>query len=388
MKNINSIVNEMPQSGIRLIKNIADQRHDSIHLEIGQPDFQVAPHIRQAAVDAISNGLAGYCPNNGMQSTRQACVERLNLDYGINAHIDETTITVGAMGGLFNSLLAVINPDDEILVPDPGYPNYISTIRMVRGCPIPYDLVMDDKSGVQLDMDSLIKKITKRTKAIIINSPSNPTGWVAKSSEIQTLLNLAEKHGIFIISDESYNSYVYNENGHVSPLQFSREENIIGVYSCSKTYAIPGWRIGYTITSSKIASLFAKIQEGYCSSTSVISQKAAQIALQSSQEHVRRMKETYHERVLKTISLCNNLGIQAIRPDGAFYIMIRIPQAITINSEEVAIELATQIGVATAPGTTFGKNGKGFLRISLCKEFPMIEEGITRIGDWFKLKSL
>lgn len=384
MKELNRVAVDIPQSGIRKIKDLADRQPNVIHLEIGQPDFSVAPHIAQAAKDAVELGFSGYCSNSGLESTRIACTEQLHMDHDIIVDPKEVTITVGAMGGLFNSLLTVIQPGDEVLVPDPGYPNYISTISMLGGKPISYAIRMEPLQGCKLDISDIRNKITRKTKALIMNSPSNPTGWVASKEEVLALLEIAEQEGLYVISDEAYDHFVYTDEGHISPLQFSREENIIGVYSCSKTYAMPGWRVGFSVSSVKIAKIFAKLQEGYCSSTSVVSQKAAEIAMSGPQDIVVAMKETYRKRLLAVIKLCNELGLDVVVPQGSFFMMLKIPEGNYGSPDQLAVNLVIRAGVAVAPGSSFGSNGAGYFRISLCQKLEVIQEGIRRIHNYFK----
>ncbi|MGH0053867.1 MAG: pyridoxal phosphate-dependent aminotransferase [Sphaerochaetaceae bacterium] len=384
-KMLNTTAVEIPQSGIRVIKDMSDGLSDVIHLEIGQPDFSVSPHVIVAAQEAQGLGYSGYCANIGLEGPRQAFCARMKCDHSIDISAEQVTTTVGANGGLFNIFAAVVERGDEVLVPDPGYPNYSSAIALLGGVVVPYPLAISDNDMFFLDIDAMEKRITPKTKAIILNSPSNPTGWVATSEEIKEIVALVAKYGVYLISDEAYDHFVYTEGGHVSPLQYTMDDHIIGVYSCSKTYAMPGWRVGFTVSSPDLAKLFAKLQETYCGNTSTISQKAAEAALSGPQDCVTVMQKAYADRLQATMQCCDALGIEFRKPSGAFYMLLKVPSDVQrISSQLHAQKLVTETGVAVAPGSAFGMRGEEYLRISLCKDAATIEEGLYRMNTYFQ----
>lgn len=380
MKNLNPLVQSMPRSGIRMILDEASKYDDVIHLEIGQPNFPTPSHIVDAAARAAYDGFVGYTPNAGYLSLREAFAERLNENHLLKIQPEQVVISVGAMGALFNAFCALISYGDEVLIPDPGYPNYLMPIQLLGGKAIRYSL--DEENGFTFNIDNLLPLITDKTKVVVINSPSNPTGSVVGETQIVNLIQLALKRGFYILSDESYDRIIF-EGSHITPLKFSSDDHIIGIYSCSKSYSMTGWRVGCMVTSPALVPLMAKIQEMYVSCAPSVSQKAAEAALRGSQSCVIEMVNEYKRRRDIALETCNILGLKHIIPKGAFYVMIGIPEFYSKNSMDLALELIRDGGVALAPGMTFGPKGERYLRASLCVSEKNLRDGIIRLGSYY-----
>jgi aspartate aminotransferase/aminotransferase len=376
--NLNQAAVNMPRSGIRVILDEANKLENVIHLEIGQPDFPTPPHIIEAAMRAAYDGYTGYTPNAGYSQLRDAFANRLNIDSHLNVSSNQITVTAGAMGALFNAFCAFISPGDEVLIPDPGYPNYYMPIGMLGGKAIPYPLLLDDEFPIRADMISPL--ITRFTKVIVINSPSNPSGSVINESELIKILELANKNGLKIISDEAYDHILF-EGQHISPLKYSDSSSIVAIYSCSKTYSMTGWRVGFLVTSPNLAPLMSKLQEMYISCAPSISQKAAEAALNGPQTCVRDMVNVYQKRKDISLELCNTLNVKYVKPKGAFYLMIKLPECEKANSMQFALGLLKSQKVAVAPGITFGGHGEGFVRVSLCANQDVICSGLRIIAS-------
>jgi len=382
MKNINLVVKNMARSGIRIILDEANKYDNVLHLEIGQPDFSTPAHIIQAAHKAALEGYTGYTPNAGYGSLREAFTERLEIDHNITVSPDQVVVSVGAMGALFDAFGVLVTKEDEVLVPDPGYPNYQMAINFLNAKPVSYPLRINS-SGFFLDPDVIKSLISKRTKAIVINSPSNPTGFMLDEKSLSKIIEIAYRFGIYIISDEAYDHIVFDKP-HISPLSFGQNNQLVSIFSCSKTYAMTGWRVGFIVSSREISKLSSKLQEAYVSCAPSISQKAAEAALRGPQDCVEQMNFTYKRRRDIAMSICDSLGIHYVRPSGAFYLMVLLPASYKNDSMNFALDLVRNHKLAVAPGITFGKNGAGYIRLALCASEDTIREGLFRLSKVLK----
>ena len=381
MKTINPVVSNLPCSGIRQIYNEANQYSDVLHLEIGQPNFPTPSHIIQAAHQAARDGFTSYTPNAGLVSLREAFSFSLQRDYQIQVSPDQVVVSVGAMGALFNTFAVLTARNDEVLIPDPGYPNYSMALKLLHVSPVAYPLYIKHDNFC-IDTGIIKSLITKRTKAIVINSPSNPTGLMLDTKTMAEIVEIATQAGIFFISDEAYDHIIFDKL-HVSALSMEQSERIISIFSCSKTYAMTGWRVGFAVAPVEISQMIAKIQEATISCASSISQKAAETAILGPQDCVEQMKIAYLENRDDAIRMCEQFSIKYIKPDGAFYLMISLPPFIHQNSMKFSLDLLKEMKVAVAPGSTFGSQGEGYIRIALCTSKVNIKEGIQRIASYF-----
>ena len=366
----------VPPSGIREIVNLVIARPDSgiVRLEIGEPDLPIEPHVVAAAQDAAARGI-GYTQSFGICSLREAITARLARLAGLTYTADEIVITQG--GGQAVSLVfsALLDAGDEVLVPDPAWPNYVMSALLRGAVPVPYQL--RPANGFLPDLDELRDLITERTRLIVLNSPANPTGAVVPATTVAAIVELAAAHGIWVLSDEVYDELVF-EGEMANAAQYDRE-HVVGVYSFSKTYSMTGWRVGYTASPRPLARLLGTLQEPTLSCISAVSQHAALAALEGPQQGVADKREIYRGRRDLVSELLADGGFDAVRPAGAFYQMV--PLAPGTDSRLAALDLVEH-GVATAPGTAFGDVATDQLRVSLAASETALRTGLERLVAW------
>jgi aspartate/methionine/tyrosine aminotransferase len=350
---------------------------NAIHLEIGEPDFPTPPHIVEAAVEAARGGYTKYTASRGIPSLRDALVEKLQRKNQISANANDVLFTVGGVQALFNAFMALVEPGDEVLIPDPGWPHTEAMIRLAGGRPVRYPL--RPERAFEPDLDAL-EDLAARTapKAIYVNSPGNPTGGVFDRSTMQAICAIAERSGAWLVSDEAYESLTFGME-HVSPASILPERTF-SVYTLSKTYAMTGWRAGYLVTPLGLGAEVTKIQEPVISSPTAIVQKAAEAALRGPQDVVAEMAAAYRERRDLVVNLLDGTGLLPAAPRGAFYAMIDISAA-GQDSRTFARWLVTEKGVAVAPGSTFGPSADKAVRISLAAAPALLAEGVRRLAE-------
>ena len=376
VKSISNTVRSIPRSGIRVILDLA-QRPGVIHLEIGQPDFPTPPHIVEAAFRAAREGKTGYTPNAGYASLREAICEKLERENGVLTDPDRITVTIGAMEALYASLLTILEPGDEILVPDPGYPNYHMAATLCGGRTIRYPMLADE--GYQPDVDAIEDLITPATKAVVINSPSNPTGAVITEPRMKAIADSAERHDLYVVSDECYEKIIF-DGDHVSPASFGGSDRYFTVNSLSKSYAMTGWRVGYVAAPSELAPMFVKLQESIVACAPSISQVAAEAALRGPQDCVADMVASYRRRRDLAVDVVRSKGLFRYAPGGAFYLLIDVP-GWSGDTYTFAREVLESRDVAIAPGETFSESDRRFVRISLATDSELLREGLARLCD-------
>ena len=375
MKPLSTAPSEMPRSGIRVIMDMALKVPDAIHLEIGQPNFPTPAHISEAAHQAALHGFTGYAPNAGLLSLREAIVEKVQRDNHIQAGLENVIVTTGGMGGLFSTLTALLEPGDEVLLPDPGYPNFEMIARLCHATAVRYPL--DPEKNFQPDLGVLPGLVTSRTKAILINSPSNPTGAVFPPETIAALVDFATEQDLYLISDECYEAIVFDAR-HVSPASLDNSGRVVSIFSFSKTYAMTGWRVGYVVAAANIAAVVSKLQEATVACTSSLSQKAAEAALKNSQDCVASMVAAYRTRRDKALEILRKQQLNFYVPEGAFYVLVDVSRY-THDSDLFARELLQKEKVAVAPGRTFGPGGLKYVRVSLATADQDLITGLDRV---------
>jgi aspartate/methionine/tyrosine aminotransferase len=365
----------MPRSGIREIMDLAATVPQVIHLEVGEPDFDTPEHIVDAATKAAREGFTKYTPNRGTLSLRQALVEKLRTDNGIDVSIENVVVTLGGVGGITSAAMVTVEAGDEVLMPDPGWPNYESACMLIGGIPRKYPL--DPCMGFLPDLSALEGLVTERTKMLLINSPCNPTGAVFPRETIEALLHFASRHDLYLLSDEVYEHIIF-EGEHTSPARLDHDGRVISCFSFSKTYAMTGWRIGYVAASKEIAEVITKLQEPLISCVSGIAQKAGEAALLGPQDCVARMCQSYKKRRDTAVNILQSSNLLTSIPQGAFYILLDISST-GLESYVFAKALLKEQGVAVAPGGAFGEVGKNYVRVSLATEEGKLREGLERL---------
>lgn len=378
MRPLSSTVKNMRRSGIREIMDLAQAMPEVIHLEVGEPGFPTPSHIVQAAHKAAEEGFTKYTPNAGLLSLREQIVSKLAALNGLELSVENVVVTTGAVGALATALIAILEPGEEVLIPDPAWPNFEMIIICSHGVPKFYPLSPENRFWPEIGV--LEDLVTPRCKAMIMNSPSNPTGAVFPAEHIQALVDFAVRHDLYLIADEVYEQLIF-EVDHVSPGRLDDDGRVVGVHSFSKTYAMTGWRVGYAVASRSVAELIAKLQEPYFSCASSVSQKAAEAALMGSQDCVAKMRKEYQKNRDLAAKLLKDAGLAFVRPQGTFYTMVDI-SAFGLDSYTFAKKLLEEQAVAVAPGRTFGPSGDGYIRISLAPTAVEIREGLARLASF------
>jgi aspartate/methionine/tyrosine aminotransferase len=368
----------MRRSGIREIMDLAAGRADVLHLEVGQPDFPTPPHIVAAACEAARSGFTTYTANKGLVEVRASIAAKLKTVNGIDSSVDDIVITAGAVNALMEALTTLVSPGDRILIPDPGWPNYQMMADVLSAQAVPYPLVPE--AGFLPDLDRLEElSRTSGARVLMVNSPGNPTGAVFPREVVERLVELASRHGMYLLSDECYEQIVF-DGEHVSPASLGQPEHVLSVFSMSKSYAMTGWRVGYVTGPRAVIDLVAKVQEPMISCATAIAQKAGQAALEGDQQCVREMTASYRDRRDTVVEVLRAGDLLISVPQGAFYIMADVARA-GQDSYAFARRLITEAGVAVAPGETFGPSGAGTVRLSLATATTDLREGAERLVE-------
>ncbi len=376
----------MPRSGIRRIMDNATAP-DILHLEVGQPNFRTPEHIIQAACDAAideAGRYTRYTPNMGYFSLREAIVEKLKRENGINAKVNNILVTPGASYGIAISLSVLLNQGDEVLVPDPGYVNFSILVPQYGGVVVRYPTLESEQFIPNIN--AIADKVTSQTKVIVLNSPSNPTGAVYTEEFVKDLMHLARDSNLYILSDETYEHIIF-EGKHVSVGRFDTEGRVMSLFSFSKSYSMTGWRVGYVVASDEIGEVLEKQQEFYASCAPSISQKAAEAALNNPNDCIKEMVEAYRRRRDIVVDILKKHGLFSYTPRGAFYILINITKT-GMDADGFADRLLGEKRVAVAPGTTFGEIGGRYIRVSMAVDEKVLAEGVERICSFIKSKTI
>lgn len=349
-----------------------------IHLEIGEPDFDTPKHIKEAAVRALHAGYTHYVPAAGIHELREAIAEYITKTRNVEVNSDEVIVTPGAKTAIFLAMLACVNPGDEVLYPNPGYPIYESIIRLLGARPIPIPLM--ESNNFRLDHEYFKEHITRKTRMIIINSPENPTGEVLSDEDLKLIADCIERRDdVVVLSDEIYSRLIYEgEHKSVISLPGMKEKTIL-IDGFSKTYAMTGWRLGYGVMPKKLADKMIKLAINTYSCTCAFIQIAGIEALKGPQKCVEEMLEELRKRREVIVEGLNNIkGIKCHKPKGAFYVFPNIKET-GMKSRELANYLLEKAGVAVLPGNSFGSYGEGYLRLSFANSIENIKEALIRI---------
>lgn len=383
MREPSTAITRMERSGIREIFDLANTIPDAIHLEMGEPDFQTPEHIREAAAKAADHGYTKYTPNAGIPALREAAASKVRKRNGIDATADQVIITPGAIAALYGTMMALCDPGDELLISDPAWPNYRMLADLQGLTTVRYPLLAENE--MQARAESIEPLISDRTKVILINSPSNPTGAIIDQAHLEDILALAESHDLWVVSDEVYDEMVFDGGSAPSAATSTHAERVISVFSFSKTYAMTGWRVGYAIAPPEIAPFIVKTQEPTTACVNAPAQIAAIAALEGDQDCVKTMRNAYEKRRNEVIRILAETNIPFVRPSGAFYLWIDISEA-GMSDLDFARELINKRSVAVTPGSAFGPASGAYVRISLASDADQLREGIGRlveaVRDW------
>ncbi len=378
-KRMDSLGTETAFEVLARAKALEKQGKDVVHLEIGEPDFDTPKNIKDAAAKALNAGYTHYTPSAGMPELRQAIAEYISKTRKLDVAPEEVVVTPGGKPIMFNSILALVNPGDEVMYPNPGFPIYESLINFVGAKPVPIPL--KEENEFSLDPEYVKENITKKTKMIILNSPENPTGGVVTKEDLKVIADcVADRNDLFVLSDEIYSRIIY-EGKHESITQFpGMKEKTILLDGFSKTYAMTGWRLGYGVMNKDLALKCAQLTTNSNSCTSAFTQMAGVEALKGPQTEPERMVAEFKKRREVIVSGLNSIkGITCKKPHGAFYVFPNITDT-GMDCRKLGDHLLYNGGVAVLPGTSFGKYGEGYLRLSFANSVDNIKKALDRIA--------
>src|ERR1041385_720280 len=352
-----------------------------VHLEIGEPDFATPDNITEAAIAAMNAGYTHYTPAGGIMEARDAVARFVGRRLGVEAAAEEVVLTPGSKNVLLFVLLACVEPGEEVIYPDPGYPIYSSLVNFIGATPVPVRL--REERGFRMDLDELASLVTPRTRLLILNSPQNPTGGVLTREDVQFIARLAVEHDLLVVSDEIYSQIVYGPE-HVSVLsEPGMKERTILMDGMSKAYAMCGWRLGYGVAPRELASRMEALMINSSSCAAAFTQMAMIEAFDSPEEELiisASIEQFRARRDLVVAGLNAMPGVHCETPQGAFYAFPNI-QGTGRDERELAEELLEQAGVALLPGTAFGAAGAGYLRLAYTQAEADLRTGLERIGN-------
>ena len=366
----------VPASGIRRVFEIAAQLDDVDMLVIGEPDVPVARHIGDAARRAWSEDRTNYTPNGGIAPLREALVAKLARENDIHVDVEQVWVTIGGTQALHQTMGLLLAAGDEVLVPDPGYTTFTMNAHMLDAVPVPYTLA--PAADFVPDIDELDRLVGDRTRAIVVNSPSNPLGVVYSEETLVRLLDFARRHDLWVISDEVYEYFTYGSK-HISLASLDHDDRVFSVFSLSKTYAMTGVRVGYLVTPKGLADTMRTVQEAQISCVAEPDQHAALAAVVGDHQPVADARDHYRQNLELATSLLDERGIRYLEPTGAFYLWIDMSHASGGDVASWAERLLLTERVAVAPGSAFGRSGEGWIRVCLATEPEVLTRGLSKL---------
>jgi aspartate aminotransferase len=354
------------------------QGRSIVHLEIGEPDFDTPAPIRAAAARALDEGFTHYGPSAGLPEVREAIAAFISKDRGLEVTPDQVVVTPGGKPVLTFAIMACVNPGDEVVVPDPGFPIYESVVRFVGATPKP--LALREEREFRFGAADLEPLLTPKTRMVVLNSPHNPTGSVLTPHDLDEIAALLREREIFVLSDEIYSKILYDGVHESIATRPGMAEKTILLDGFSKTYAMTGWRLGYGVMNPTLAKHVARLATNVYSCATSFVQRAAIVALGGSQDPVKAMVAEFHVRRNEIVEGLNAIpGIRCLKPAGAFYVFPNI-QALQMKSADAERILLEEAGVAVLSGTAFGPRGEGYIRLSYANSIENIREALRRIG--------
>lgn len=374
---LSNTVKEIKPSGIRKFFDVVSEMKDAISLGVGEPDFDTPWHIREEGIYSLEKGRTFYTSNAGLKELRvEICnylQRRLGLEYHFN---DEIIVTVGGSEAIDLAIRAMIDPGDEVLVPQPSFVSYIPCVQLAYGKPVPIEL--KEENNFKLTKDEILEKITDKTKLLVLPFPNNPTGATLVRKDLEEIAEVCIDKDIFVLSDEIYSELTYNgEHVSIACIPGMRERTVL-INGFSKAYAMTGWRLGYAAAPAVIMKQMIKIHQFAIMSAPTTSQYAAIEAMKNGDEDVKRMCESYNQRRRFVLHRFKEMGLDCFEPFGAFYAFPSIKK-FGMTSDEFATRLLKEEKVAVVPGIAFGDCGEGFLRISYAYSLEDLKEALGRL---------
>jgi aminotransferase len=375
-------VAQTPPSGIRKFFDIAATMEDVISLGIGEPDFVTPEAILQAGIESLQRGETAYTSNSGTIELRRALSRHLARLYGVSYHPeDEILVTVGVSEALYLAMTAILDPGDEVIIPEPCFVAYAPEVNFAGGRPVMVPTYVED--AFQVTAATIEAAITPRTKAILLGYPNNPTGAVMTRAVLEEIASLAQARDLLVISDEIYDRLVYGiEHTCVPSLPGMRDRTIL-LGGFSKDYAMTGWRIGYACCPPELLAAMRKVHQYTIMSAPTTAQAAALVALEQGDRYVEQMRQEYDRRRRLIVDGFNTLGLDCFEPRGAFYAFPSVARS-GMSSDEFATTLLAEERVAVIPGEAFGQSGQGFVRAAYAQSYEKIAEALNRMESFLR----
>ena len=370
-------------SGIRKFFDIVAEMDDVISLGVGEPDFDTPWHIRDEGIYSLEKGRTFYTSKSGLKELRMEIAAYLQRTQGLEYHyLSQIFVTVGGSEAIDLAMRAMINPGDEVLIPQPSYVSYEPCVVMADGKPVVIEL--KEENQFRLTPEELEAAITPKTKILVMPFPNNPTGAIMEREDLEKLVPIIEKHDLFVVSDEIYGELTYGGKKHVSIAALpGMQERTILINGFSKAYAMTGWRLGYACGPKEVIGQMVKIHQYCIMCAPTTSQYAAVEALRNGDEDVRRMRESYDERRRFVLFTLKEMGLPCFEPEGAFYVFPCIRE-FGMTSDEFATNLLKEEKVAIVPGTAFGNCGEGYLRISYAYSIESLKKALKRLENYVR----
>ena len=377
-------MNDIPFSGIRKVTEsvakLEKEGKDIISLSIGRPNFDTPAHIKEAAKKSLDEGHIFYTSNYGTESLRQAVADKLKRDNGLDYEMSDVIVTVGANQAVSIAMTALLDPGDEVLVPNPSWLHYFYCADLVGAKTVSYPLLEENNFNVV--PEDIEKLVTPKTKMVIVNSPNNPTGSVLSKESLQAIADIAEKYDLVVLSDEIYEKLIYDDSVHhsIASLPGMRDRTVM-IHGVSKSYSMTGWRIGFAVTANKeFISAMIRVLQYTVTCANSFAQDGAEVALNGPQDCVEDMRQQFDRRRKLVYDRINKIeGLSCIAPKGAFYCFVNIKK-LGMSDEEASNYYINEAGVAMVPGSAFGEYGKGYLRVSFANSSENIEKAMDRIA--------
>ena len=376
---ISETVQQLQPSGIRRFFDVANTMEDVISLGVGEPDFDTPWHIREEGIYSLEQGRTFYTSNAGLMELKKEIVRYLDRRFHLPYTLEQVLVTVGGSEAIDIALRSMLDPGDEVIIPEPCFVSYLPCVKMAGGVPVP--LPLEERDQFKLTKEKLLSAISDRTKILVLPFPNNPTGAIMTENELRQIAEIIEERDLFVLSDEIYSELSY-QGDHVSIASLpGMAERTIVINGFSKSYAMTGWRLGYAAGPEEIIKQMLKVHQYVIMCAPTTSQYAAVEALRYGDEDVARMRESYDERRRFLVKELNDMGIPCFEPMGAFYVFPNISR-FGMTSEEFATRLLHQEKVAVVPGSAFGGCGEGYLRISYAYSIDNLKLALGKIQNF------
>lgn len=374
---LNDRITEIQPSGIRKFFDIVTEMEDAISLGVGEPDFDTPWHVREEGIHSLEMGRTFYTSNAGLKELRTEISNYINRRFGVSYDpLSECMVTVGGSEAIDLAMRCMLNPGDEVLIPQPSYVSYTPCAIMAGGVPVPIEL--EEKDEFRLTPEKLLEKITPKTKLLVLPFPNNPTGAIMEKEDLEKLVPIIEQNDLYVLSDEIYAELTYKGEMH-SIIEFpGMRDRTVYINGFSKAYAMTGWRLGYCCAPKPILKQILKLHQFAIMCAPTTSQYAAVEALKNGDEDIARMREAYDQRRRFLVARLREIGMDCFEPYGAFYVFPSIKR-FGMSSEEFANRLLREEKVAIVPGTAFGDCGEGFMRISYAYSIEDLKKALDRI---------